>query len=119
MGGLERFGKGEGGPEVVGERAQWAGRNQGCKGGDVDDGSSTVDRGASNGVAATRGGRTNIANKEGSAGREWRGREDDGTGADADIRAWKGVDGVDTVDFVGGRSKRVVGSIDDVDRRSR
>eukprot|EP00977_Amphora_coffeiformis_P000152 scaffold44_cov152-Amphora_coffeaeformis.AAC.4 len=81
MGGQERFCKGGGVPEMARGLVQWVGRNQGCKGGDVDDGSSTVDRGALNGAGATRGGRTKIANREGSAGWEWRGREGDGTGA--------------------------------------
>eukprot|EP00977_Amphora_coffeiformis_P019007 scaffold6846_cov104-Amphora_coffeaeformis.AAC.2 len=81
MGGQERFCKGGGVPEVGRGLVQWVARNQGCRGGDGDDGTSTVDRGALNGGGATRGGRTNSANREGSAGREWRGREGNGTGA--------------------------------------
>eukprot|EP00977_Amphora_coffeiformis_P003630 scaffold706_cov106-Amphora_coffeaeformis.AAC.1 len=62
-----------------GRRKGKAGRRWGnCEGGDVDDGSSTVDRGALNGAVAARRGCTKIANREGSAGQEWRGRGDRG-----------------------------------------
>eukprot|EP00977_Amphora_coffeiformis_P020013 scaffold7800_cov99-Amphora_coffeaeformis.AAC.1 len=76
MGGLERVCRGGGVPEMARGLVQWVGRNQGCDGGHSDG----VDDGGAK-----------IANREGSAGREWRGRGDRGwwerrrAGGDGDL----------------------------------